>query len=227
MRRARGACERMVIMRLWMLSWTLALGGMTALFTHEALSQDKGASPRFKPETAAESDTGSDTESVVDKLVQFAMPGEHHKLLEKMAGEWNMAIKYRMKCDAPVVESEGTCRRKWILGGRFLLEEFDGGNLGLPFQGLAIYGYDSFEKKYTSVWVDTLNTAITTNMGTCQNSCELITFVGRHGDPWTGVKKTSRGITHFINDDRHTLELHEPGVDGKEFKILEIVYTRK
>lgn len=218
-------------MKLRTLLWTLAIGGAIALSTDGAFSQDKGTARESGQERSAKSDTGSntgsDTESLVDNLVRYSMPGEHHKLLEKMAGEWNMAIKYRMKGDAPVVESEGTCRRKWILGGRFLLEEFDGGNLGLPFQGLAIYGYDSFEKKYTSVWVDTMNTAITTALGTCQNSCELISFVGRHGDPWTGVKKPSRGVTRFIADDKHTLELYEPGADGKEFKVLEIVYTRK
>ena len=58
----------------------------------------------------------------MDTWVQHAMPGEHHKLLGKMAGSWKTAVKYRMNADTPVVESEGTCKRKWILGDRFLLE---------------------------------------------------------------------------------------------------------
>jgi hypothetical protein len=169
---------------------------------------------------------GADSELLVDTLVRHAMPGEHHKLLEKMAGRWNMTVRYWMDADTSVVESQGTCHRKWILGRRFLLEEFDGGNLALPFQGLAIYGYDAFEKKYTSVWVDTMSTAITTNLGTCQEACELIEFVGRHGDPWTGTMRSSRGVTRFVDENRHVLELYEPGRDGKEFKILEIIYTR-
>lgn len=154
------------------------------------------------------------------------MPGEHHRLLEKMAGRWNMAVEYRMNSQMPAVESKGTCQRKWILGKRFLLEEFDGGSLALPFQGLAIYGYDAFERKYTSVWVDTMSTAITTNLGICQDSCKRIVFTGQHGDPWTGVKRPSRGVTRLVNDNQHVLELYEPDSDGKEFKILEIVYTR-
>ena len=125
------------------------------------------------------------------------------------------------------VQSAGTCARKWILGKRFLLEEFDGGELGLPFQALAVYGYDAFEKKYTSVWVDTMSTAITTSQGICQKQCETIAFTGQHGDPWTGTKRPSRGVTRLVNDNQHVLELYEPGADGKEFKILEIVYTRK
>lgn len=209
-------------MKLAMVMCAVMLVGSMALLTEEPPSPDPSSQRR-----AQAGDAGPDTESQVETWVRCAMPGEHHKLLEKMAGPWSMAIKYRMKPETPVVESHGTCDRKWILGNRFLLEEFDGGALALPFQGLAIYGYDSFEKKYTSVWLDTMSTAITTNLGTCRNGCDEISFVGRHGDPWTGTMKPSRGITRFIDEKRHLLELYEPDANGVEFKILEIVYTRK
>jgi hypothetical protein len=195
----------------------LCLVGVTVLVTHEVCSQEEKA-PR---------ESQADTESLVDTWVRHAMPGQEHKLLERMAGSWSLAVKYRMNADAPVVESEGTCQRKWILGNRFLLEEFDGGSLAVPFQGLAIYGYDAFEQKYTSAWVDTTNTAITTSLGTCRDSCETVAFTGRHGDPWTGVKRDSRGVTRFVDQARHVLELYETGSDGREFRILEITYTRK
>ena len=200
----------------------VTLLAVTRPLANMAVSQDRDAPRKRVPE-----DAGADNESLVDAWVRYAMPGEHHKLLEKMAGHWNMAVKYRMNTKTPAVESQGTCERKWILGNRFLLEEFDGGTLALPFQGLAIYGYDAFEKKYTSVWVDTMSTAITSNLGTCQNACKLINFVGRHGDPWTGAIRSSRGVTRFIDENRHVLELYEPDGSGKEFKILEIVYKRK
>ena len=201
------------------------LVGVTAVTVDEVVPQDEDGRRSSESEKAAKVER--DNESLIDTWVQHAMPGEHHRLLEKMAGQWTTAVKFRMNAEAPVVESAGTCTRKWILGKRFLLEEFDGGELGLPFQALAIYGYDAFEKKYTSVWVDTMNTAITTSQGTCQRQCETIAFTGRHGDPWTGTMKPSRGVTRFINENQHGLELYEPGPDGKEFKILEIVYTRK
>ncbi len=215
-------------MKLRMLGCAAALVGVTALVTKEVVPQERGVPtpPGANPPTAGEPDADPDSEALVDTWVRYAMPGEPHKLLERMAGSWNMTIKYRMNADAPAVESKGTCERRWILGKRFVLEEFDGGNLALPFRGLAIYGYDAFERKYTSVWVDTMSTAITTNLGTCQEGCKLITFSGRHGDPWTGSKRPSRGVTRFVSDEQHVLELYEPDLDGREFKILEIVYTR-
>jgi hypothetical protein len=64
-------------------------------------------------------------------------------------------------------------------------------------------------------------------LGSCQDTCDVIGFVGRHGDPWTGTKRNTRGVTRFVSDDQHVLELYEPGTDGKEFKVLEITYTRQ
>jgi transposase len=209
--------------------FAVALVGVTAVVTAEVVSQVKDAPGASQGETTDQkADESPDAESAVDAWVRYAMPGEHHRLLGKLVGEWHLAVKYKMSADTPVVESEGTCRRRWILGNRFVLEEFDAGNLALPFQGLAIYGYDAFEKKYTSAWVDTTSTAVTTSLGTCQQEpCDLITFMGRHGDPWSGLKKPSRGNTRLISEDKHVLELYEPDKDGREFKVLEIVYTRK
>ena len=218
--------ERAQVMRSRTLLYTVLLVGATALVTAEVVSQVPDPPGKSGSEKPGQADAGEDTESLVDTWVGHAMPGVHHKLLEKMTGSWKLKVKYRMNAETPVVESEGTCERKWILGKRFILEEFDGGTLGLPFQALAIYGYDSFEDKYTSVWVDTMSTAITTNLGTCQEGCKEIRFTGRHGDPWSGVKRPSRGITRFVSDDQHVLELYEPGSDGKEFKVLEVTYTR-
>ena len=210
-------------LRLWVGAALLA--GASLLVGSEVVSQDRGA-PRAEKEPAATQDSGEDSEALVDTWVRHAMPGEHHKLLGKLVGTWDMAVKYRMNAEAPVVESAGTCTRKWILGGRFVLEEFDGGNLGLPFQGLSIYGYDAFRNKYTCVWVDTTSTAVTQSLGTCRDDCAIIAFTGQHGDPWSGQMRDSRGVTRLESDDRHVLELYEPDRDGTEFKVLEIAYTR-
>jgi hypothetical protein len=171
--------------------------------------------------------TERDNESLIANMVQYAMPAPQHRLLDRMAGKWKTSVKYKMSAGSPVVESEGGCEREWILGNRFLREEFDGGDLALPFKALAVYGYDRFEKKYTSVWIDSLNTAITTYLGTCEQPCDVINFVGTHGDPWTGVKRPSRGVTRFVDDKTHVVELYEAGRDGREFKILEVTYTRE
>jgi hypothetical protein len=210
-----------------LICYAIVLPAVTVLLTHEVASQEHASPTKADTTHAGTTDSESAAEAQVEAFARYAMPSKHHKVLDQMAGDWDLKVKYRMSPDTPIVESEGTCTRKWILGKRFMVEEFDGGYLAMPFQGQAIYGYDSFEEKYTSVWLDTMSTAVTTYLGECRKDCRIITFEGVHGDPFTGVKRRSRGITRFVNDKKHIVELYEPDSSGKDFKVLEITYTRQ
>lgn len=183
------------------------------------------ALPTHSAETNAP--TALDLEKQVEAMVGYAMPGRHHQLLNRLAGDWEVHTRYWMKLGAVPVEAKGTSARKWILDGRFLMEELDGGDLALPFRGVALFGYDAFEQKYTSAWVDTTSTAILTNLGTYDKTNDVVTFTGEYKDPWTGTRKKNRGLTRFLGADKHAIELHVTEADGREFKMLEITYTRK
>jgi hypothetical protein len=185
---------------------------------------ESDASP---PASNREPSTTPSTESEIDTLVRYAMPSLHHRVLDRLAGAWNATIRYSPKAGAEPVETKGTSTRKWILGGRFLLEELDGGNLALPFGGLGLFGYDAFEQQYTSAWVDSLNTAILTNLGRYDKTNEVVSFTGQYKDPWTGTKQPERGLIRFADKDRHSLELFLTNGEGKEFKMMEIVYSRR
>ncbi len=198
-----------------------ALVGVTVLMTEVVHSQARRSTSQ--PASRAE----PDAESQIDVWVRYAMPGKHHRLLDRMAGHWETRSTYWKEPGDPPVTSVGSCERTWILDRRFLREEFDGGILGLPFRGSGLYGYDSFEKKYTSVWIDTMSTAMMTNMGVYDKAGDVVNFVGKYGDPWTGVKKDSRGVTRFVSAQEHVLELYTSGPAGREYKLLEIIYTRK
>jgi hypothetical protein len=99
--------------------------------------------------------TPSAQETLLKKL---ATPAEHHRRLNALAGKWKLAVKWRNTPDARWAESKGTAEYRWILGGRFLTEEFRYDMGGQPVEWLGIYGYDNFQKKYTAVWVDNQGT---------------------------------------------------------------------
>lgn len=209
----------MVNVRLQTLMAVITTSGLTALITSAVrppVPQERGGAEK-----------SSDPESEIDTFLGFAMPGKHHQLLSRMAGSWNSLTRYWLKPGILPTESKGTSERKWVLGRRFLLEEFDGGDLALPFRGMGLYGYDAFLEKYTSVWVDTMSTAMLHNQGTLDKSRDVVNFESVYGDPWTGLRKKCRGATRFINKDKHVLELYVTQSDGKEFKMLEITYTRR
>ena len=75
--------------------------------------------------------------------------------------------------------------------------------------------------------MDTTSTAMLTYRGEYSEQDDAVHFVGAYGDPWTGVKKKCRGLMRFVGADKHVLELYVPDANGHEFKLLEIVYTRK
>ncbi|MGH9360841.1 MAG: DUF1579 family protein, partial [Thermoanaerobaculia bacterium] len=62
--------------------------------------------------------------------MKVAAPGEAHKALEPMVGDWETHSKFIMSPEAPAMESKGTCKRTMILGGRFLQEELTGDFMG-------------------------------------------------------------------------------------------------
>lgn len=205
----------------------VVLAAATAMITSAVYSRDGEATSRPASGDPADGRPATDAESQVEIWARHAMPGKPHGLLERITGEWETLTTYRMKPDTETVDAKGTCKRKWILGRRFVQEDLDGGRLVMPFKGLGLYGYDAFEKKYTSAWMDTTSTAMMTYRGVYNKQNDAVRFVGEYGDPWTGVKKKCRGTLRFVDADKHVLELHVPDADGEEYKILEIVYTRK
>jgi len=190
-----------------------------------ALIAATGGTPALLP--AADPAKSKDAEAQIETLARYAMRGKAHELLDRLAGTWDTVTRYWARPGDEPVEAKGTSTRKWILDGRFLMEELDGGNLALPFRGVGLFGYDAFEKKYNSAWVDSMNTSITANLGTYDKAADAVSFSGQYKDPWTGTKKQERGVTRFVNKDKHALELYLTEPDGKEFKTLEIIYTRK
>jgi hypothetical protein len=207
------------------LTASLALAAAIFITGADAADTNAPASPPAQP--AKDAPRAKDAEAQAETFARYAMPGPEHKLLDRMAGNWDAITRYWPAPGAEPVESKGSCRRKWILDGRFLMEELDGGNLVLPFRGLGLYGYDSFEQKHTSAWVDTMNTSILTNLGTYDKTNDMVNFAGQYKDPWTGTKKPERGLTRFQSKDKHALEIYVTEPDGKEFKMLEITYTRQ
>jgi hypothetical protein len=118
-------------------------------------------------------------------------------------------------------------KAKAILGDRWIMEEFEGQMMGGPFGGLGITGYDNVKKKYVNIWMDTMGTGAMISEGTADAAGKIITYIGTYEDPATNKTKTYRSISKFVSDSKHTFEMYDKTPEGKEFKCLDIVYTRK
>ncbi len=167
---------------------------------------------------------------MMKKVQEYATPGEHHKHLDAMAGKWDVVVRWWMQPDAPAEESKGTSEFKWIYDGRYLQQTAD-----MPpcapdqpaFQGMGLYGYDNAKKQAFSVWLDNMGTGIMVAWGTCEAGGKVINMSGEYADPMTGdPSRKFRTVTRLGEKDKFVYEMYVAGPDGKEFKMMEITYTR-
>ncbi len=167
-----------------------------------------------------------DMQAMMEVYAKLATPGEPHKLLAGMEGNWNAKIKSWTEPDKPPMESGGTCEQKMLLGGRFLQQEFTGYMMGNPFTGIGVTGYDNHTKKYVSTWMDSMSTAILVFEGTASADGKTITQESHYDTPIKGPLKW-RSVTKVMDDNTWSFEMYETDKSGKEEKMMEITYTRK
>jgi hypothetical protein len=154
-------------------------------------------------------------------------PGPEHKLLAKLAGTWDAKAKVWFEPGKPPTESTGVMKRKMIMGGRYLQEEYQGKFGPDDFTGMSIAGYDRVRKKFFSSWVDSMSTGVILSEGTYDAAKKTFTYINDDIDPATGKKMKGRDVLKVDNDDQLTFEMYRAEEEGKEAKVLEIIYTRR
>jgi hypothetical protein len=207
------------VSRRW-LPCGLALAMALAFLAGRAVSQE----PPGKKESAS---AQPETDDGMKKMMEASAPGPHHKLLSPLAGQWDASVKFWMSPDSEPQQNKGSCKRKWILDGRFLTEEYEGSFMDQPFYGFGLTGYDNVSKKYANTWCDSLGTGMMISEGTCDASGKVFSYTGTMNCPMTGKPKSQRYATRILGESKHVFEMFDTGPDGKEFKSLEITYTRR
>jgi hypothetical protein len=168
---------------------------------------------------------------MMKKWQEFATPGDAHKRLEPLVGKWEYEVRWQMSPDAPPEVSKGKGEYKWIMDGRYLQQEITGaqpeGPEGMVMKGLGLTGYDNLKKQYFCTWIDNMGTALMMGYGSCDSEGKVITMTGEGSDPMTGkTNQKWRSVMRIESKDKHVFEMHSPGPDGKEFRCMEITYTR-
>lgn len=168
-----------------------------------------------------------DQAAMMEAMQKFATPGPEHARLKAMTGTWTGAIKMWMDPAAPPMESTGTEEAKMILGDRYLQQDSKGSFMGQPYSGIGLTGYDNAKKKFVGTWIDNMGTGIMTTEGTCDAAGKVCTYETSMTDPMTGKVQKGKMVIRIESDTKHTMEMYGKGPNGKEFKMMEIVYTRK
>jgi len=169
----------------------------------------------------------SDEAAMMKKWEEYMTPGEVHAMLAKSNGEWNQEVTMWMDPSAPPTKSKSTCTNTMILGGRYQQSVHKGNFNGMPFEGISTLAYDNAKKMFISTWIDNMGTGIMYLEGKYDPVTKTVTSTGKTVDPMTGKDMAVREVFTMIDDNTQTMTMYMTGEDGKEFKTMEIRFTRK
>ncbi len=199
------------------LALVLALG--LALVAIPALAAESKA-----PQASSMS---SEEQAMMQKWMAFATPGDGHKALAAKVGVWNGTVKMWMAPGAPPAESTGTSTFEMILDGRYLQDTTEGTANGQPFHGRGLTAYDNLKKKYVATWIDNMGTGIMVAEGTYDPLTKTFKYKSEAPDVVAGKYAPVRSVEKILSNDKWIMEMYGKAADGKEFRTMEITYTRK
>jgi hypothetical protein len=165
--------------------------------------------------------------AMMEAMMKAGVPGDPHKRLDCLVGSWDTKITFWMMPGADPMSSAGTSTNQWVMGGRYLEQRYKGDFAGAPFEGLGYTGYDNVKKQYWGTWMDNMSTSMMTSVGSASSDGKTWEFTATMSDPMTGKDSTSKEKITIHDANHHTMEMWGPGPDGKDFKTMEIGYTRK
>ncbi len=177
--------------------------------------------PAQEPAKAMEEDEAA----MMAAYMAAATPGAEHGWLASMTGKYTVTVKWWANPSAEPQLSTASVERKMILGGRYMVEKYDGQMMDQPFEGMGFTAYDNVEQQYVSTWMDTMGTGISRMTGNFDADGKVLTMWGESMDPYT-KKSTKMKIKTIVTDTGEVSEMYMIGDDGSEWKMMEFTYTK-
>lgn len=161
------------------------------------------------------------------KWMDYMTPSDTHKEMARWDGEWTEDIQMWMSPGAPVQTMQASCVNKMVMGGRYQESKHTGSFMGMPFEGVSTIGYDNARKILVSSWVDNMGTGIIYMEGSWNEATKSAEFKGKTTDPMSGKLLDTRQVLKIVDDNTQIIEQYTTPAGGKEYKSMEIKFTRK
>jgi hypothetical protein len=155
---------------------------------------------------------------------QLPTPGPELEIFKKDVGEWDCEIKFWADPTAEPEITKGTETSR-MLGGFWMLVDFEGKMNGMDFKGHGTYGYDAEKKQYVGSWIDSLSPSIMQMTGSYDKETETITYTGEA--PGMDGTMLTHTLATCYKGDKRVMSMHVNPKDGEKFKVMEITYSKK
>ncbi|GAA5068489.1 DUF1579 domain-containing protein [Lysobacter panacisoli] len=179
-----------------------------------------------EPKTAKPPQLTAEQQAMMQAWENAGKPGEQHKQLAAMVGNWTTKQTMWMDPKTPPMVQSGSATNTLVLGGRHVRMDYHGQWMGQPFDGLGYTGYDNVTGKYYSSWMDSGSTGLFVSHGDYNPATHSYTFTGEMADPASGGAKIPvRQVVRIVDNDHHVFDMYETR-GGKEAQTMKIEYTR-
>lgn len=177
--------------------------------------------------SATASEAAPDSATMMNNWMAYMKPGKEHEMMASWNGEWNSEMTMWMSPDAPPSKTSGTTVNEMLMGNRYQYSTHKATWEGAPFEGISTMAYDNAKKVFLFTWIDNMGTGIMSGEGPWDETTKSITLKGRMMDPSLLKEVDFREVFRIVDENTQVMEMYAPTPDGKEFKTLEIRYTRK
>ncbi len=154
----------------------------------------------------------------------YSTPGAEQDWLSKQAGTFVTKASFRTFPEAPWVESEGVVVRRMDMGGRFLVEDFSGTLMGMPFLGRGTTGWDNGRSMFVTTWYDNMSTGIAQGIGQWNDDRTKIEWEITQTDPMTKSPITTKAEWWWRKDGTLVFDSWMPSPTGEHFHAMRIEF---
>jgi len=162
-----------------------------------------------------------------DACAQMGAMTKEHELFKPFEGTFKAEVKMWMGPGDPMVMT-GSMVNTLDLGGRFLKQVYKSDGCDGPFgdfQGRGWWGYNTVDKRFEGLWIDTACTIMQVEHGQVDSSGKKWTMKGSMSNPETGQPMGKRSVITLQDNDHHTMEMYFSTPEGEQ-KCMEIKYER-
>jgi len=212
----------------------LVITGLLLFSCTEADNKSTNAAAELSKDTSTTAavvatEAPMDSATIAKNWGAYMTPTDMHKMMASWNGKWNAAVSSWQSPESAPEISKAINTNSMLLGGRYQQGIHTGNMMGQPFEGRSMLAYDNAKKIFTTTWIDNMGTGLMILHGPWDEATKSITFTGKSVDPAAGNGKEvdMKQMFKVVDDKNHLMEMYGKGPDGKEFKMMEIKYSRQ
>lgn len=161
-----------------------------------------------------------------NKQFEASLQSGHHAELAHLDGDWSGTIRVWFEPGKPASDGALRGRIRPVLGGRFVIHEYEGECMGEPHQGVAIHGYYIDRNRYESAWIDSFHTGTQMMFSTGVPMATLHSVLGSYGGESDGEVWGWRTEIEKKSADHLLIQMFNVTPQGEQSLGVEFDYRR-